>query len=88
MGKPISIDRAGRLVIPKRLRDRLGLAEGVRLHIWEEDGRLVLEPVAQEARLVEDGGLLVIEGASGPIPTVGEVRDGRIDELIARSLKR
>lgn len=41
---PIAIDGAGRLVIPKELRDRLGLRSGRRLIIRERDGRIEIEP--------------------------------------------
>ena len=37
----LTIDAAGRLVIPKPLRKRLNLGPGARLHAYEEDGRLV-----------------------------------------------
>jgi AbrB family looped-hinge helix DNA binding protein len=39
-----AIDRAGRIVIPKALRDRLGLVPGRRLSIRERDGRVEIEP--------------------------------------------
>lgn len=54
-----TIDAAGRLVIPKPLRDRLGLRPG-EVEVTEEGNALRVEvPVADEP-LVEIGGRLVI----------------------------
>ncbi len=54
-----TIDRAGRLVIPKLLREALGLAQGGRVVITEHDGRLVIEPVVVDKTLVRHGRGLV-----------------------------
>ncbi|HMD51984.1 MAG TPA: AbrB/MazE/SpoVT family DNA-binding domain-containing protein [Solirubrobacteraceae bacterium] len=40
----VSIDRAGRVVVPKPLRDELGLAPGTALDIDVVDGHLELSP--------------------------------------------
>lgn len=58
-----TIDKAGRLVIPKRLRDQLGLRPGV-VEVSGEGTWLRVEPLAEES-LEERGGRLVI-------PAVGE----------------
>lgn len=55
----VTIDRAGRVVVPKALRDRLGLEAGTTLQISERDGRLELEPLPTAMRLVRRGGGLV-----------------------------
>jgi AbrB family looped-hinge helix DNA binding protein len=39
-----AIDSAGRVVIPKPLRDRLGLERGKVVEIRERDGRIEIEP--------------------------------------------
>ncbi len=39
-----AIDSAGRIVIPKPLRDRLGLESGRVVDIRERDGRIEIEP--------------------------------------------
>jgi AbrB family looped-hinge helix DNA binding protein len=52
----VTIDKAGRLVIPKPLRDELGLRGGEELEISaRQDGRLELEAPATPMRLVPRG---------------------------------
>lgn len=60
-----TIDKAGRLVIPKALRDRLGLHPG-EVEVTADGAALRVEPVAAED-LVEMAGWLVIPEANGPI---------------------
>jgi AbrB family looped-hinge helix DNA binding protein len=70
-----TIDKAGRLVIPKSLRDSLGLRPGdVEVHA---DGTVIrVEPLAVES-LVERGGRLVIPRSGVVIDddTVRALRD-------------
>ncbi len=79
----ITIDAAGRIVVPKAMRARLALREGARLHVREEEGRrLVLEPLAEEGVPAEVEGLLVIRGRLlGEIPDHREQRAQRIRAL-------
>ncbi len=56
----VTIDKAGRLVVPKSLRDALGLHGGEELEISaREDGRLELEVPPTSMRLVRRGGRAV-----------------------------
>lgn len=78
----ITIDGAGRLVVPKAMRARLRLREGSRLRVREEGDRLVLEPIAEHATPVEVDGLLVISGRlAGEVPDHREQREERIRAL-------
>jgi len=54
-----TIDLAGRLVVPKALRDELRLEPGMPLEIKVREGRIELEPVATPMRLVRRGKRLV-----------------------------
>ena len=57
----IPIDKAGRVVLPKPLRERLGLAPGTQLEVIEEADRILLKPVQKKARLVKKGKWVVVE---------------------------
>jgi AbrB family looped-hinge helix DNA binding protein len=71
-----TIDKAGRLVIPKPLRDRVGLQPGV-VDVVVDGAALRVEALAAES-LVERGDLLVIPAAGTPIDDddVRALRDG------------
>ena len=60
-----TIDKAGRLVIPKPLRDRLGLHAG-EVEITADGTGLRVEPVPGEG-LEESGGRLVISASGVPL---------------------
>jgi len=71
-----TIDKAGRLVIPKPLRDRLGLRPGV-VEVVADGAGLRVEPLAGES-LIERGDLLIIPASGTPIDddVVRGLRDG------------
>jgi len=77
------LDRFGRLLVPKRLRQRLGLETGVHLHLEARDGVLVVTPVYPSSLLEVDDGLLVFGGEfhGDPEDIMKEVRVGRLDGL-------
>jgi AbrB family looped-hinge helix DNA binding protein len=53
-----TIDKAGRLVIPKALRDRLGLQPG-KVEVFPDGAGLRVEPVAADDVEERDGRLVV-----------------------------
>lgn len=66
----VTIDAAGRVVVPKTLRDELNLHGGTLLEVRVHEGRLELEPVAARMRLVRRGrGQVAI--ADEPLPRIG-----------------
>ncbi|MCC7534625.1 MAG: AbrB/MazE/SpoVT family DNA-binding domain-containing protein [Deltaproteobacteria bacterium] len=82
MADVVTIDAAGRLVIPKAIRARLQLRDGSRLEIREEGGRILLEQVADAGVPVEVEGLLVIRGRLlREVPDHRELRADRIRSL-------
>ena len=54
-----AIDAAGRIVIPKPMRDRLGLDRGRAVEIRERDGHIEIEPAPTSMSLRRRGGALV-----------------------------
>jgi AbrB family looped-hinge helix DNA binding protein len=68
-----TIDRAGRLVIPRALRDRIGLADGGEVELELDGASVRIEPVPGRD-LKEERGLLVIPAAGTPI-TAAAVRE-------------
>ena len=70
-----TIDKAGRLVIPRSLRDRIGLTGGGEVEVELDGAAVRIEPVVGRG-LRDDGGLLFIPAAGTPI------NDAAVRELI------
>lgn len=74
----VSIDRAGRVVIPKELRDRLSIESDTELEIEADGDGLRLTPVRQPRRAVRIvDGLPLIEPAAGFVTTDLDVQRWR-----------
>ena len=58
-----TIDQAGRVVIPKRLRDAFNLGPGVEIDIEPAPDGLLLRAAGEGSRLTEKKGFLVHQGA-------------------------
>ncbi len=59
----LRVDKAGRVILPKPLRDRLGLHEGSTLELRETVEGVYLQPEAHRPSLVREGRFLVHAGA-------------------------
>jgi len=57
-----TIDSVGRIVVPKPLREALGLTPGSELDISRYGAGLQLIPAGRTARLVDEAGTLVATG--------------------------
>lgn len=57
-----TIDSVGRIVVPKALRDALGLTPGSAVDISRYGYGLQLVPAGRTARLIEEAGVLVATG--------------------------
>jgi AbrB family looped-hinge helix DNA binding protein len=64
-----TIDSAGRIVVPKRLREELGFKPGQRLELSAVDGRLEVEHPTTPIRLEKRAGRLVAV-TDRPMPTL------------------
>jgi AbrB family looped-hinge helix DNA binding protein len=81
----IRIDGAGRIVLPKRVRERFRLTPGATLELEERPEGLVLRPVEQSPAIVRRDGLWVY---LGKVPTgfnwdtiVDDDRERRIQDV-------
>ncbi|MGH3739272.1 MAG: AbrB/MazE/SpoVT family DNA-binding domain-containing protein [Micromonosporaceae bacterium] len=71
-----AIDSAGRVVIPKPLRDMLGLVAGQPLEVEERNGRLEIVPAPTAMKLVDDGdGVVAVAEVDMPVLTADVVRE-------------
>ena len=59
-----TIDAAGRVVVPKPLRDRLSLAAGSEIEIELVGDGIVLRPASAESAIVAEDGVLVHRGGT------------------------
>jgi AbrB family looped-hinge helix DNA binding protein len=57
-----TIDQAGRILLPKPLREALGLLPGTKVDVSQYGAGLQLLPAGRTARLVEEDGVLVATG--------------------------
>jgi AbrB family looped-hinge helix DNA binding protein len=70
-----TIDRAGRIVVPKALRDELSLVGGETVELTVRDGRLEIEPLSAAMRLEGRGpDVAAVPDEDLPPLTAGEVR--------------
>ncbi len=69
-----TIDKAGRLVIPRQIRDRVGMSSGGEVEVEVDGAGIRIEPVSGRQLRDKDGLLL--------IPSSG----GQIDETAVREL--
>lgn len=62
MNAIVTLDKAGRVVIPKTLRDELRLAPGDSLALETDGERMVLRPVRSASALRKEQGIWVFRG--------------------------
>ena len=79
-----TIDKAGRIIIPKTIREMAGLTAGTEVDLRYENGRIEIEAKHEFAELVEVGGRSVFR-APAPVATPPvTVNAGAVRELIVR----
>jgi AbrB family looped-hinge helix DNA binding protein len=72
----VILDSVGRLMVPKALRDALGLLPGSTVDISQYGGGLQVLPGGRTAQLIEEDGVLV---ATSSTPIDDDVMFGLID---------
>lgn len=65
-----TVDSKGRIVLPKTLRERLGITAGTEVTVREEDGKAVVEPEDDPERIIERMERLVEETSAEREATV------------------
>lgn len=71
----ITIDRAGRIVVPKVFREQIGLDAGTEVEVRCRDGIVELAPAPREVRVVKKGRVAVAEAVEPSEPlTEDDVR--------------
>ncbi len=85
-GMNVKIDKAGRIVLPKPVRDRLRLRQGSDLEIEERPEGVLLKPVDQQPSMIKVNGHWV---HLGKLPEgfdwdnlIDDMREERIKELL------
>ena len=89
MSTTITIGKAGRLVVPKALRDRLHLREGSRLRVDVVEDKLELTREDDEVKIEKRGKRRVIVGWKGfdAAKAVNEMREEYMDRLAGKHRK-
>jgi AbrB family looped-hinge helix DNA binding protein len=85
MATKVSIDKAGRVVLPKPLTEKMRVEPGDDLLVEAEGDRITLRPIRQEALLKKEYGIWVYQGDASDtsIPDLIDAeREKRIRELI------
>ena len=79
------IDKLGRVVIPKKVREHLHLHAGSRMRLREQADGVYLEALREDPELEERGGVLIIakDGKQHPL-TADEVANGLVRERDGR----
>jgi AbrB family looped-hinge helix DNA binding protein len=79
----VTLDKAGRLILPKKIRDRLNLQASSRLSVETMGDKIELTPVAPDVTLVRRGNRRVIVGWEGfnAAEAVREMREDQVNRL-------
>jgi AbrB family looped-hinge helix DNA binding protein len=86
-GMKLWIDKAGRIVVPKPLRERLGFKPGTELEAIEQPEGVLLKRVEQQPCMVKVDGLWVHLGSAEPGSNWERVLDNVREERVESVLK-
>ena len=75
MARKLKLDKAGRVVIPKPLRERLRIVPGDALEVDGDEDHITLRPVRAKARLVKELGIWVYQGDGASDDSIPELID-------------
>jgi len=86
-GMELRIDKAGRIVVPKPLRERLGFKPDTELEAIERPEGVLLKRVEQRPSMVKIDGLWVHQGSAEPGANWERILEDMREERIASVLK-
>ncbi len=86
-GMELRIDKAGRIVVPKPLRERLGFKPDTELEAIEQPEGVLLKRVQQRPSMVKIDGLWVHQGRAEPGANWERILEDIREERIASVLK-
>lgn len=84
----ITIDRAGRLVIPKSIRDEMNLVPGSELEIDASGNEIRLRLPVSKPSLVEEDGFLIYSGGKESDIDIADFINKERDKLALRTWSR
>jgi AbrB family looped-hinge helix DNA binding protein len=94
MNATLTIDKAGRVVLPKPRRDALHISPGDSLELESSEDRIILRPATGKGRIYKKQGMWVF-GSSAGVPlsaaavnrTIGRVRAERDRHVLGKYKK-
>ncbi len=85
-GMNLKIDRAGRIVVPKPIRQRLGLQPNTEIELVEQADGVLLRPLEHRSPMIKRDGRWVHLGQIDPTydlnRLIDDVREERIRDLL------
>jgi AbrB family looped-hinge helix DNA binding protein len=89
----LTVDKAGRVVLPKPVREELHLSAGDSLELESSGDLIVLRPVRGQANMSKKMGIWVIDvgepiSAAAVNRVMGEIRHKREESIIGPGLRR
>ena len=76
MGMRVTIDKFGRVLLPKAVRDLLGLRTGTSLEIETEEDRIYLHVLSSDPLVADRDGVLIFRGGGD-----GDALDNALREM-------
>jgi AbrB family looped-hinge helix DNA binding protein len=89
MNTTLTLDKAGRIVLPKPVRDELQLSPGDTLEIESSEERIVLRPARGRGQMKKESGVWVFDSGEALSEqtvqkTLRRVRSGRSRKTLGR----
>ena len=82
----LRIDKSGRIIFLKRLRERLGFVSGMELQAVEQPDGVLMRPTTQRPSMIRVDGLWIHQGTARPggnwERVLDDVREDRIQTIL------